>query len=125
MTTRALHRYHGLDALRAAMMLLGLVLHSAAAYITLPLPVWIYRDPDKSGVFSPLFFFIHLFRMPVFFVAAGFFAAMLMTREGPGGFLETGPDACSCRLRCAGRSSLPRPRRRSRSRMDAWPATST
>ncbi len=88
MTARALHRYHGLDALRAAMMLLGLVLHSAAPYMTPPLQVWIYRDPDASGVFSLLFFFIHLFRMPVFFVSAGFFAAMLMTREGPGGFLR-------------------------------------
>jgi peptidoglycan/LPS O-acetylase OafA/YrhL len=88
MTTRALPRYHGLDAVRAAMMLLGLVLHSAASYITLPLQVWLYRDPNTSGVFSIIFFVIHLFRMPVFFVAAGFFAAMVMGREGPSGFLR-------------------------------------
>ena len=56
--------------------------------MTLPPQVWAYSDPDKSGLFSLLFFFIHLFRMPVFFVVAGFFAAMLMTREGPAGFLR-------------------------------------
>lgn len=36
MTTRAFHRYHALDALRASMMLLGLVLHSAANYLVEP-----------------------------------------------------------------------------------------
>jgi glucan biosynthesis protein C len=88
MTTLALHRYHGLDALRAAMMLLGLVLHSAAAYAAVPLgEAWRYKDPDTGAVFSLVVFFIHLFRMPVFFVAAGFFAALLMAREGPTGFL--------------------------------------
>ena len=78
-------RYHSLDALRASMMLLGLVLHSAVSYIREPLPeAWPYKDPNTSTLFDLVVFFIHLFRMPVFFVAAGFFGAMLMQRDGAG-----------------------------------------
>ena len=87
MSTRGADRYHSLDALRASMMLLGLVLHSAVSYIHEPIPqAWPYKDPDTSPAFDLLVFFIHLFRMPVFFVAAGFFAALLTERDGPRGF---------------------------------------
>ena len=87
MTT--LPRLHSLDALRASMMLLGLVLHSAVSYITTPLgPAWPYKDSSTSLVFDLLVFSIHLFRMPVFFAAAGFFAALLYERDGAAGFLS-------------------------------------
>jgi fucose 4-O-acetylase-like acetyltransferase len=79
-------RYHSLDALRAAMMLLGLVLHSAIHYIATPLPVWPYSDPQRSLAFDLTVFFIHLFRMPLFFVVAGFFAAFVHQRDGAAGF---------------------------------------
>src|SRR5688572_10278032 len=80
-------RYHSLDALRASMMRLGLVLHSAVSYVVFPLgPAWPYKDPNTSTLFDILVFVIHLFRMPVFFVAAGFFGALLMERGGPGAF---------------------------------------
>ena len=75
-------RYHALDGLRAAMMLLGIVLHTGVSYITQPLDVWPYQDAQGSVVFDLLVFVIHLFRMPVFFVMAGFFAALLYTRRG-------------------------------------------
>jgi glucan biosynthesis protein C len=82
-------RIPSLDALRAAMMLLGLVLHSAVSYITTPLgPAWPYKDPQTSLAFDLLIFFIHLFRMPTFFVVAGFFAALLLERDGTAGFLR-------------------------------------
>jgi peptidoglycan/LPS O-acetylase OafA/YrhL len=81
-------RYHSLDALRAAMMLLGLVLHSAVSYQVEPLyAVWPYKDRDTSMLFD-LLFVIHVFRMPVFFVAAGFFGALLLRRDGAIGFLR-------------------------------------
>jgi peptidoglycan/LPS O-acetylase OafA/YrhL len=84
-----LPRLHSLDALRASMMLLGLVLHSAVSYITTPLgPAWPYKDPNTSIVFDLLVFSIHLFRMPAFFVVAGFFAAVLYQRDGTAGFLS-------------------------------------
>ena len=82
-------RYHSLDALRAVMMLLGLVLHSAASYTANPLgEAWPYQDRSTTVVFDLLLFFIHLFRMPVFFVAAGFFGALLYERDGAGGFIR-------------------------------------
>lgn len=77
MTNPAARRYHSLDALRAAMMLLGIVLHSAASYVAGPMgAAWPYKDAQTSGVFNLTVFFIHIFRMPVFFVAAGFSRAM-------------------------------------------------
>jgi len=87
MERAGVQRYHSLDALRAAMMLLGLVLHSAASYTRTPLrDVWPYHDAHNSVVFDLLIFFIHLFRMPVFFVVAGFFAALLHHRDGASSF---------------------------------------
>lgn len=86
--THDLKRLHGLDALRAAMMLLGLVLHSAASYPRTGLgQAWPYQDAQTSALFDPVIFIIHLFRMPTFFVMAGFFAAFLFYREGTAGFL--------------------------------------
>jgi peptidoglycan/LPS O-acetylase OafA/YrhL len=79
-------RYHSLDALRATMMLLGLVLHSAVSYTTRPLgAAWPYHDQQTSPWFDLMVFFIHLFRMPVFFVVAGFFGALILYRDGTGG----------------------------------------
>ena len=71
------------------MMLLGLVLHSGASYIQGPITwMWPYRDSQTSLFFNLLLAVIHLFRMPVFFVMAGFFAALLYHREGPAGFVR-------------------------------------
>jgi glucan biosynthesis protein C len=65
------------------MMLLGLVIHSATSYTVTSLgAAWPYSDPEKSRIFDIVVFFIHLFRMPVFFVVAGFFAALLYYRDG-------------------------------------------
>src|SRR5687768_5761278 len=87
MTAGALQRYHSLDALRAAMMLLGIVLHSAVNYAVFPMAeAWPFKDPKTNTLFDLMVFVIHLFRMPVFFVAAGFFAALLMQRDGPRAF---------------------------------------
>jgi glucan biosynthesis protein C len=87
MNVRPLQRYHSLDALRASMMLLGIVLHSAVNYAVFPMgEAWPFKDPKTSSLFDLMVFVIHLFRMPVFFVAAGFFAALLMQRDGPRAF---------------------------------------
>lgn len=82
-------RYHSLDALRAAMMLLGLVLHAGATYTLAPIGEgWPIHDPPGSLFFSLLLICIHLFRMPAFFVVAGFFAALLYERDGRAGLLR-------------------------------------
>lgn len=80
-------RYHALDALRGVMMLGGVVIHAFCAYSTLP-DVWWLKDRDQSPVMDAFILFLHIFRLPVFFVMSGFFAAMLMEKRGWQGFLE-------------------------------------
>ena len=80
----ATDRYHGLDFVRAAMMSLGVVLHTALVYMP---EGWFYTDPSTVE-WSPLVvWFIHIFRMSAFFVMAGFFGAMLFDRRGVWRFL--------------------------------------
>ena len=80
----ATSRYHGLDFVRALMMSLGVVLHTALVFMP---EGWIYMDPD-SVAWSPLIVWtIHIFRMSAFFVMAGFFGAMLHARRGTATFL--------------------------------------
>jgi glucan biosynthesis protein C len=76
-------RVFALDALRAIMMLLGIVLHGASTYsLKSEWSVWRAKDPDSNYFFLVLVEYIHAFRMPVFFVAAGFFAALLFYKKG-------------------------------------------
>jgi glucan biosynthesis protein C len=76
-------RYYGLDALRGGMMMLGIVLHSATVYLAAPPPhVPLVTDPNNSLVMDAIFDFIHSFRMPTFFVLAGFFASLLVEKRG-------------------------------------------
>ncbi|MET0364607.1 MAG: acyltransferase family protein [Sphingobium sp.] len=80
-------REHYWDAARAFLMILGIPYHVALAFR----PVgqeWIINSPEGQGVFSYLAEFIHLFRMPAFFVVAGYFAAMLLSRRAPGDWLQ-------------------------------------
>lgn len=74
-------RYHALDALRAAMMFLGIYLHAAVAY--LPIGGWVFKQPPLTSKLDYSIILIHVFRMPVFYVMAGFFAALLLERYGP------------------------------------------
>ena len=76
-------RYYGLDALRGVMMMLGIVLHAANFYLAAPPPIFpIPSDRNNSLFFDLLFHFIHQFRMPTFFVLAGFFSALLVEKRG-------------------------------------------
>ena len=74
-------RLHALDNLRALMMWLGIVLHVAANHLTGPMLVpW--RDAATSPVADLLAAVIHVFRMPVFLMLAGYFVALLVERRG-------------------------------------------
>lgn len=82
-------RYHSLDSLRAVMMSLGVVIHGAVSYMTPePAPGWMFRDSSRSELFDLLVIFIHVFRMPVFFVIAGFFSAFLFLERGEKHFIH-------------------------------------
>lgn len=76
-------RYFGLDALRGGMMMMGIVLHGAMLYLAVPPPTMpIPTDRNNAYVFDIVFSFIHSFRMPTFFVLAGFFTALLIEKRG-------------------------------------------
>lgn len=85
-------RFHGLDLLRGFAMMLVLLMHASLAY-TIPeiaegmgisaikleeIPVWI--DVMES--------WIQLWRMPLFFILAGFLGCMILQRRGALGFLQ-------------------------------------
>lgn len=63
-------------------MWLGIVLHVGAIHTVAasPLP---WRDEQRTPVADLLTAFIHSFRMPLFFILAGFFLAMLLHGRGP------------------------------------------
>ena len=86
----AVPRYHSLDALRGIMMLLGIVFHSAINYLPIvpPSANWGYQDTQTNVLFAWLIGVIHMFRMPVFFVVAGFFGAFVYGRRGGKAFLR-------------------------------------
>lgn len=65
------------------MMLLGLVVHGGAAYLVHSSPErWPYADPSRSLFFDVALYVIHLFRMPVFFLLAGYFATHVWQSRG-------------------------------------------
>lgn len=82
LSARSPERLHALDNLRAAMMWLGIVLHVAVIHMHGPalLP---WRDNQTTPTADLLVAFIHAFRMPVFFILAGFFVALLTAQRGP------------------------------------------
>jgi peptidoglycan/LPS O-acetylase OafA/YrhL len=82
-------RLHALDALRGIAMMLGIVLHGSVAYMARPMPdlLWPAMDGSRSAMFDALFWWIHSFRIPLFFLIAGFFAMRLHDSRGWRGFL--------------------------------------
>ena len=68
------NRLHSLDAMRGILMLLGVYFHLA----------FNYRTSEKNGhiFFDWLIGQTHYFRMPAFFILAGFFGALLFYRRG-------------------------------------------
>ena len=80
-------RLYALDNPRAVMMWLGIVIHVAVMHMQGPSPVnW--HDPTSTRLADLLVAFIHVFRMPVFFIVAGFFVAMLIGQRGPAGMVK-------------------------------------
>ena len=76
-------RYYSLDALRGSMMMLGIVLHASQWYVSEPpggIPV--PTDTSTFYLFDLFVHFIHSFRMPLFFVLAGFFTSLLVEKRG-------------------------------------------
>ena len=80
-------RYHGLDILRSFALILGLFFHASIPFAENPLPLWIVYDESKSWIFDSIIVGTHSFRMPLFFLLAGFFSALLYRKLGERNFL--------------------------------------
>jgi glucans biosynthesis protein C len=82
-------RFHALDTLRSGALLLGIVLHATMSYLPGFREVnWPLSDDSTSGSLGVLFFVIHVFRMSLFFIIAGFFARVLHQRLGTVGLFK-------------------------------------
>lgn len=79
---RQANRIHYLDNLRALAMLLGVYLHSALAYAEPSRAIWLATDRVGSRVLDMSIWWIHLFRMSLFFLLSGYFAKLLVSRRG-------------------------------------------
>jgi len=70
-------------------MMLGLFFHGAISFLhEMPPFGWAIRDRSTSIVVDILVFVCHTFRMPVFFLLAGFFGRLLHEKLGTAGFLR-------------------------------------
>jgi fucose 4-O-acetylase-like acetyltransferase len=72
-------RYHAIDSLRAAMISVVMFGHALLPYVTVPRR---FKDPATHLGFDAAAIFLYGFAMPVFFVTAGFTAALLHRRKG-------------------------------------------
>ncbi|HSC67725.1 MAG TPA: acyltransferase family protein [Cellvibrio sp.] len=82
-----IERMHYLDNLRALAMIGGVFFHAMLAYSPALNKLWLTADRQQSAVMDVIGWFPHLFRMPLFFVIAGFFTAYLASKRGMGGML--------------------------------------
>ncbi|HBD20477.1 MAG TPA: hypothetical protein DC063_10620 [Arenimonas sp.] len=81
-------RLHYMDHLRALAMLAGVLFHAALAYSPLMQPWFPTADRQTSAWVDALAWGLHLVRMPLFFVVAGFFAAWVIARRGQAALLR-------------------------------------
>ncbi len=75
-------RLHGLDALRAVALGLGIVLHTLAPF--LPGSTLVEVTPLVGGTAESTVLVIHLFRMVLFMALAGYFGRLVLQRRGAG-----------------------------------------
>jgi peptidoglycan/LPS O-acetylase OafA/YrhL len=86
MTPAPTERLHALDAVRGFALLLGVAFHATMSFLPGP-QAWIVMDDQRSEVMAVTFFALHIFRMTVFFLIAGYFGRLLLQRRGLGGFI--------------------------------------
>ncbi|MCY4099521.1 MAG: acyltransferase family protein [Rhodobacteraceae bacterium] len=84
-----MQRYHNLDFLRAFAMLLGLAVHAPLIYYypDVALELGIENIPEPELWVWLMLGFITSWRMPLFFLLAGFFAILVIQKRGPLRFL--------------------------------------
>jgi glucan biosynthesis protein C len=80
-------RLHSLDAVRGGALLLGIFFHAAFSFFPGD-QFWLVVDSQRSEVVSGTAYVLHIFRMTIFFVLAGYFARMQTYRLGTGSFMR-------------------------------------
>jgi glucan biosynthesis protein C len=78
--TTGLGRLDYVDSIRAILLLFGIPFHAAVPYSD---HRWYFNSTTSDGLVGYISSLFMLFRMPAFFVIAGFFAAMMLERRGP------------------------------------------
>jgi peptidoglycan/LPS O-acetylase OafA/YrhL len=81
-------RIHYLDQVRALAMMIGILVHACYPYTYAIQANWTLTDKTSSLGITLGFFFVHIFRMTVFFFIAGFFANYLNQKMGVKGFIK-------------------------------------
>ena len=79
-------RLHHLDALRGGALLLGVLLHALMPYM--PWGGWLVQDGSRSPLAALVVGVVHLFRMVLFMMLAGYFGRMVLHRRGAGAYLR-------------------------------------
>lgn len=82
-------RLYYMDNLRALALLAGVAFHAALAYSPLAHGFFPTADRVNSVYVDGVAWFLHLFRMPLFFAIAGFFTAVQVQRHGLAGMFRS------------------------------------
>ncbi len=77
-----------LDAVRAFALLLGIVFHASLSFLPMYIG-WAVMDINTSPLVGTFMLISHSFRMPLFFLVAGFFSHMTFHRQGARSFLQS------------------------------------
>ncbi len=88
MQAQTIPRIHYMDNLRAIAMLLGIYIHAVPMYGFQAQEFWFIKDIGQSYVMEYSLWWLHLFRMSLFFLVAGFFGHYLINKRGTVGFVK-------------------------------------
>lgn len=72
--------------MRSILMILGVTIHTASMYAVNA--SWAYTNPVTSINFDGLIYFLHAFRIPVFYMISGFFSIFMLVKTGSKSFLK-------------------------------------
>lgn len=81
-------RLNYLDAVRAFALLLGIVFHASMSFTPIFMG-WAVMDISTSPIVSLFLLVSHSFRMELFFLIAGFFSHMTLSRKGTRAFVHS------------------------------------
>lgn len=87
MVVKSTERLHALDAVRGGALLLGIFFHAGFSFFPGD-TFWLIMDTQRSASLSGLAFVLHMFRMSLFFILAGYFGRMQTERLGTGPFVK-------------------------------------